>query len=60
MNFSPEFAVRTELELEELVTKLSLVAHIVTKVEISVGHYYPSRGSETWKHLISNNFLTRI
>ena len=49
MNFSPEFAVRTELELEELVTKLSLVANIVTKVEISVGHSYPSRSSETWK-----------
>ena len=38
-NFSPEFAVRTELKLEELVTKLALVANIVTKVEISVGHY---------------------
>ena len=38
MNCSPEFAVRAELKLEELVTKLALVAHVVTKVEISVGH----------------------
>jgi len=35
----PELAIRTELELEELVTKLALVANVVTKVEISVGHY---------------------
>ena len=39
MSFSPEFAVRTELKLEELVTKLALVANIVTKVEIGIGHY---------------------
>ena len=34
MNFSPEFAVRTELKLEELVTKLALVSHIVPEVEV--------------------------
>ena len=37
LNPSPEFAIRPELELEELVAKLALVADIVAQVEV-VGH----------------------
>merc|ERR1719512_619258 len=33
----PELAIRTELELEKLVTKFSLVSNIVTEVKI-IGH----------------------
>ena len=33
----PELAIRTELELEKLVTKFSLVPNIVTEVKI-IGH----------------------
>ena len=35
--FLPELAIRPELKLEKLVSKLSLVANIVAQVEI-VGH----------------------
>ena len=35
--FLPEFAIRPELKLEKLVTKLALVSNIVAEVEI-VGH----------------------
>ena len=35
--FLPELAIRPELKLEKLVSKLSLVADIVAQVEI-VGH----------------------
>ncbi len=50
-----EFSVRSEFKLEEFVSELSLVTHVIAKVEI-VAHFGFPIGFSFW--LLFNNLFT--